>query len=199
MTHGARTSFSTFEYMNAGKQSKRVFVGIKVSDEIAECCVKLQVGLVDLPARFIPPDDIHLTLLPPWEMTDEDSVLEQLRVALCHTKRCTLKLQRLSYGPNSMRPRLLWIECAPVSEIILLKKELSKAFAVHDRVPFVPHVTIARFKKEDRDKLVHRPVERSVRLRMPVDSVELFQSPHRGGSGYTVLASVPIPSDSISH
>lgn len=28
---------------------------------------------------------------------------------------------------------------------------------------------------------------------MPVTSVELFESPHQGGAGYEILASIPIP------
>lgn len=170
-----------------------------MTDEIAQACVKLQADLGDLHARFIPPEDIHVTLLPPWEMTDQAYVEDQLRQALLHAKRFTLKLEHLAYGPNKMRPRLVWIEGAAVPEIISLKKELSKVFGVRDRVPFVPHVTIARLRKEDQEKLVHRPVERPISLSMPVESIELFASPHFGGRGYTVLASLPIPHDDISH
>ncbi len=185
--------------MEKKQQSKRVFVGIKMSDEIAEALVALQADLADLPARFIPPEDIHLTLLPPREMTDEDYVLERLREALHHTKRFTLELLRLSYGPNNMHPWLLWVECAAVPEIILLKKELSRAFGIADPVSFLPHVTIARFKKEDQEKLTHAHVLRPLRLSMPVESVELFQSPREGGAGYTVLESLPIPLDGTPH
>lgn len=51
--------------------------------------------LVDFPARFIPIEDIHLTLLPPWEMTDQELVEGKLRQALKPIKRFTLKFQRL--------------------------------------------------------------------------------------------------------
>src|SRR3989344_154674 len=109
-------------------QSQRVFVGIKVSPEIAEACLKLQAELGNFPARFIPIEDIHLTLLPPWEMTDQELVENMLRHALKPIKRFTLKFQHLLLGPDSMRPKLIWIECEASEELIKLKKSLLTAF-----------------------------------------------------------------------
>ena len=181
--------------MSGRKQSKRVFVGIKMSDEIADECAKLQASLVDLPARFIPREDMHLTLLPPWEMTDQSFVEDRLREVLERAKRFTLKLERLSYGPNEREPRLAWIECAVTPEIVSLEKDLSRTFNVRDRFSFIPHVTLVRFRKEDKKKLLARPIEQAIALSMPVESVELFETPHLGGVGYTVLSSLLIPVD----
>jgi 2'-5' RNA ligase len=176
------------------KASRRVFVGIKITDEIADTCLRVQAGLGDLPVEFIPPDDIHLTLLPPWEMTDQSYVEDTLRQALEPVKKFTLKFRRLAYGPDIMRPRLLWVECEQAEELVVLKKSLLKTFSVIDHVPFVPHITLARFSAEIADRIKHDPVDRPFRMSMPVDSVQLFSSPHQGGSGYQVVTSVPIPS-----
>ncbi len=183
--------------MENKKSSKRAFVGIKVSDFIASECVKLQAGLGDLPARFIPPKDLHVTLLAPWEMVDQSVVTEKIHKAIQNTKRFTLNLVRLDYGPNTRRPRLAWIECFPAEQLIALKKELLREFGVEDRKTFRPHVTIARFKREVYKLLRKRPIDKPLELCMPVESVELFESPRIGGSGYTVLASLPLPLNEI--
>lgn len=176
------------------KSSQRVFVGIKVTEEIADACLKMQARLGDLPAKFIPTDDIHLTLLPPWEMTDQSYVEDVLRQALEPVEKFTLKFRRLAYGPDIMRPTLLWIECEQPNELVVLKKSLLRAFGVIDHLPFLPHITLARFSSDVTDIIKLRPVDRPLPMSMPVRSIELFASPHNGGSGYRVLASMPIPS-----
>ncbi|MBI2098505.1 MAG: RNA 2',3'-cyclic phosphodiesterase [Candidatus Wildermuthbacteria bacterium] len=180
------------------KPSRRVYVGIKVTDEIAEACVKLQSDMADLPAKFIPPEDIHVTLLAPWDMVSQSFVEERLRKALRGMKRFTLKFERLAYGPSKMHPRLAWIQCTPSSETNALKKSLLAAFKTKESVPFVPHMTIARFTAKDEEKLTHRPIEKPLAWSMSVESVELFSSPHKGGAGYKVLSSFPIPFDGLT-
>jgi len=183
--------------MDNESSSKRVFVGLKVSDFIAKECVKLQADLGDLPARFIPPKDLHVTLLAPWEMSEQSEVVEKIHTALQSTQRFTLKLNHLSYGPGLVKPGLAWIECSPAKELIALHQELLQAFAFEQRIAFKPHVTIARFKKEHREFLRLRPIDKPIALSMQVTSVELFQSPRIGGRGYIVLASLPIPLNKI--
>lgn len=175
------------------KPSQRVFVGIKVSNEIAEACAKLQAEFGDLPARLIPPEDIHLTLLPPWKMTDQSFVEDALRQAIRSIKRFTLKFKHLAYGPDNMHPRLIWIECEASDELVKLEKEILKAFGKTEDGPFFPHVTIARLADKDMDVIGLRPIERPLALSMPVESIELFASPQGGETGYRALISLPIP------
>jgi len=181
------------------KNEQRAFVGIKMTDEVAHECLKLQADLGNLPARFVPPKDLHLTLLPPWQMLDQHAVEERLKRALTNAKRFTLKLQRLEHGPNNMRPRLAWLACATDPALVALKKNLLHSFGIEDRVPFVPHVTIARYKKDSGPLMARSDIDRPVGFSMPVESIELFRSPHQEGAGYTVLASLPLPLDGVPH
>lgn len=169
---------------------KRIFIGIRLPEEFSDSFISLQSDLGELPGRFIPPEDIHLTLVPPFETRDLPYVKGTLRVALGHVHKFRLRFSRLSYGPDKERPRLAWIECDATKEIISLKKKLLKALNKKEKIPFVPHMTIARFKKADSENITHRPIKRPVRFSMDVESIELFQSPHKGGSGYKVLASI---------
>lgn len=172
--------------------SKRVFVGISISQEITEECMNIQAELSDLSISFIPPGDIHFTLLPPWEMINQSLIEEKIRLALRHTKRFDLHLEHLALGPNAMKPRFIWIVCSASEELIRLKKTLLTAFNISDHVPFIPHLTLARLSQEYGKSLKHQPIKKPLRLSMPVTSVELFESPHQGGAGYKILASIPI-------
>lgn len=180
-----------------GTHSQRVFVGIKLLPEVAEYCVKLQADAGDIPGRFIPPEDMHVTLLPPIEMADHAFVVERLRTVVKTVEPFTLILKRFTYGPNVMRPRYLWVECAATAEIVALKKDLTAAFNGADQASFTPHITLARLREEDHDTLVHHAVDRPVELSMPVDSIELFASPNQGGIGYSILESFALTGKNI--
>lgn len=175
------------------KTSERVFVGIKVTPEVAQAFAELQKDFMGLPARLIRPGDMHLTLVPPWNSTDRAAAEYTLREALNGKKRFSLLFEYVEYGPTAHRPRLVWVAGAPSNELTDLKKVLVDAFGLRDEHPtFIPHVTIARFSEHDRVAFKHHPITREVTISMPVDSVELFLSPMHGGMGYEVLASVPL-------
>ena len=171
---------------------RRIFIGIKLSEDLAGSFVDLQSALGELSGRFIPPEDIHLTLVPPFETRDLPFVKSELKRALAETHRFKMRFLRLEYGPGKERPRLAWVLCSATKDLIALKKKLLHALGQKEKVPFVPHMTVARFKKADAEKISHRAIKRPVRLSMQVESVELFESPHKGGSGYEVLASIKL-------
>jgi 2'-5' RNA ligase len=179
--------------MNGDLLGRRVFIGIKAPGDIAATLASLREYFPDVPGRFVPPEDIHLTLVPPWQMEDQGMIEAKMHAALRGMEPFTIMLKLLSYGPSPDRPRLAWVSCEPSAELSRMKRSLAAAFPVQDHVPFVPHLTIARFDERDRALLRRRPVEQRIDLPMPVSSVELFLSPHRGGRGYEVLASLPLP------
>lgn len=180
--------------MKDQKLGQRVFVGIKVTDEIAEAFAGIQGAFAGLPARLIRPQDMHLTLVPPWQMQDQGQVEKFLEEVLRDLQEFSVKFKRLSYGPTTERPRLAWVEGAPAVELGALKKVLGAALGMQDEHPsFIPHVTIARFSERDRRLFLRHPIGRELALPpMPVVSVELFASPREGGAGYKVLRSFPL-------
>jgi len=180
---------------------KRVFVGLKLAEELEGAVLYLQSALNGIPARWIPPNDIHLTLVPPFETQDVYFARYKLRKALTGMHQFPLRFVRLNWGPNKERPHLIWVECAASQELIALKKKLLKMFEVNnvkEKVPFIPHMTLARLQKKDSERAARRRIIRRTRFSMDVVSVELFESPHRGGTGYTVFSSVPLqPKDGV--
>lgn len=180
-------------------ETRRVYVGIMVPQEVGRELASFHDMLAPLPVRFIPPKDMHLTLLPPWAENDLSGAMQKFNDALYAVPSFTLELQKISYGPSPLNPRLVWALCAHTDEILDLKKRLLHEFdkQVDEKVPFVPHITIARFTRESRDANVDIPLDIPLNMRMTVDAVQLIQSPHRGGTGYEELASVHLSTAGI--
>jgi hypothetical protein len=91
----------------AGPQPPRIFVGLKMASEIAGSLAGLAEQIESVPLRRVAENDIHLTLVPPWNETSLPHAVEKLRRALAGFEPFPLSFERLCYGPNHSRPRLL--------------------------------------------------------------------------------------------
>jgi len=173
-------------------QAVRIFVGLKVTPEIAQQLTRLARCLGRAPLRLLPAGDIHLTIVPPWNEASVPDAVGNLRKALEGFGRFSLAFERLCYAPEPRRPRMLWAECAPNAEIVALRNALLSAFGQESERPFRPHVTLARIGINGRAAAEKNPVNQTLCLTQPVNSVELFRSPTPGESGYEVVASLPL-------
>jgi len=174
--------------------AQRVFVGIRINGDALDALSHLQSELPPLPMRIIPKKDIHLTLVPPWMEKDVAGAAQRIRDALERPFVFPLKFRRLAYGPKADDPRLIWVTCAASRQLIELKERLLKAFDMKPRehIPFIPHVTLARLIGSLGDDWRTHRINKNVALTMEVTAVELFQSPHKGGIGYTTLKKIPL-------
>jgi 2'-5' RNA ligase len=175
----------------AGAQRNRIFVGIKVEPELARQ-LALLAKREHIPFRYVPADDLHLTLLPPWNEVSVPDAVAKLRQALEGFGCFLLSFERLCYGPQARRPRLLWAECTPNAEIVGLRNALLSTFGQANDRPFRPHVTLARIEKNGGTIAEENPIDQALWLNQRVESVELFRSPTPGESGYEVVASLPL-------
>ena len=170
----------------------RVFIGLKVAPEIADELARLAKSIEQPSVRLIAPADIHLTLVPPWDEASMPQAIERLRQVASRFGAFWLTFERVGYGPQPRRPRLLWAECAAGDEIAGLHTALLEAFGQRDERPFQPHVTIARIREEGSAIALRHPIDRPLSLRQRVETVEFFRSPPPGGSGYRALASLQL-------
>jgi 2'-5' RNA ligase len=182
--------------INAAATSKsdarqaHVFVGVKVAPEIAHELARLARSLERFSVRLVPTNDIHLTLVPPWNEASVPTAVEKLRAVTDRFGAFALIFQRLAYGPQPRRPRLLWAECAATDDVTLLHAALLLSFDQCDDRPFRPHVTLARIRGNGSAIARRQPIEQELSITQQVGSIELFQSPPPGGSGYKILASL---------
>jgi len=132
----------------------------------------------------------HLTLVPPWNETSVPDTVGKLSDVVAGFGAFPLLLQHVSYGPQPKRPRLLWAECAPSDQISALRSALLQTLGQTDDRPFLPHVTLARIRGDATAIARRHPIDLEVSLTQRVESIELFQSPSPGASGYQALASL---------
>jgi 2'-5' RNA ligase len=168
----------------------RVFIGVKVAPEIAQELARLARSLERFSVRLVPTDDIHLTLVPPWNEASIPTAVEKLRAVTDRFGAFALMFRHLAYGPQPKRPHLLWAECAVADDVILLRAALLQSFGQSDDRPFRPHVTLARIRGNGSAIARRLPIDQELSFTQKVGSIELFQSPAPDESGYKVLASL---------
>jgi 2'-5' RNA ligase len=104
----------------------------------------------------------------------------------------SLAFERIRYGPDPRRPRMLWAVCRANAEISQLATVLRQVFQKSEQRPFLPHVTLARIAKHGAAVARKNPLDRELTFAQRVDAVQLFRSPEPGSVGYEVLASAAL-------
>jgi 2'-5' RNA ligase len=183
---------STGEAPAASRGPVRVFVGLKITPDIARRLAEVAMGLDKFAVRRVATDDIHLTLVPPWDEASTSDAADKLQHVADRFGVFTLTIEHVGYGPEPRWPRMLWADCVPTDELLALQAALAEAFGQTNTRPFRPHVTLARIRGNGRIIARKCPIDVNLSLTQQVESVELFQSPPRGEVGYRVLASVPL-------
>lgn len=158
---------------------QRVFLAIGMSVELKTLITTWQKKNAHLPVRFISPDNLHLTVLPPW-YADPQRVIAKLRNFSSDVKPFTLHFHTIE-----KRPRLVWVKGEFSTELAELAQSL--AIFLHrttEKRPLVPHITLARYK--------NRPFsfsKESVRWSLHVQSFILMKSTlSPQGANYQILA-----------
>lgn len=153
----------------------RIFIGIRVPEDIARRIIRLQM---ELPSslRMIPDPNLHVTLLPPWEETDIATVKQKLQSVHTRIRPFVLSFAKVLPGPNAKNPRLLWTQSMhPPKSIFILKKKLEKALGQKpEKRVFFPHITVARFDKNTHED--YRDIAKDISWEFEVDSFVLYQS-----------------------
>lgn len=182
----------------------RIFIAINLSSKIKRKLSGLQKKWADLPAKWVDPQNLHITLafIGHIKKPQIDKIKESVQKTLSAHHPFLVNFYQIDYGPKKKGiPRLIWAEGKKTKEMQSLKKDLDTALKKSigfkpEKRPFRPHITLARIRKwewkriepEDRPSI---PVP--VSLNCKVDSVEVMESKlKRGGPEYKVLESVSL-------
>jgi len=179
------------------RPASRVFVALKMASDIAQDLAQIARPLERFGVHPMSQNDIHLTLVPPWNEPAFADAIEKLGRAVEGHNAFRLEFRHVGYGPDPKRPRLLWAECSASKELTSLHEALLLAFGQRDERPFLPHVTLARIRSGGARVSRKCPIDRDLVLLQEVASIELMQSPPPGGRGYKVLASLPLKKPSL--
>lgn len=178
----------------------RLFVALRLPSPLRAAVEELQSGLRT--ARWPGEDGLHLTLAFVGEV--DGSTQRRIESALARVRARTLRMELHGLGcfPPRGAPRVLWTGAAPKAELASLARAMRHALghagSTPERRRFMPHVTIARFRRPPSAVELERylGVHALFRTeRADVAAFHLFSSKLRSsGAQYTIEATYPLTS-----
>lgn len=182
----------------------RIFIAINLPGDIRKKLASYQKKWQEFPAKWVSPDNIHITLEFLGYLTDQElgDVCIAAKEVVKNYKSFSINLNKICYGPLPLNPKkspkMIWAIGEDVKELANLKNNLERSllesvrFSPENR-KFIPHVTLARINEWEWKKieLEERPeIDENIDLLFTVESVEVMESElKRGGPVYTILES----------
>ena len=181
-------------------------MAINLPEEIKRELFEYSEKWLDLPAKWTPKDNLHITLEFLGSLTDEEAgevCVAAKEVAERHSS-FSLNLNKILYGPPlrqgsaGQAPKFVWAEGDKSEELSDLREDLEESltekvrFVPENRV-FAPHITLARISAME--FRVIEPEERpeineSLDLIFTVESIEVMESEmKKDGPVYNILES----------
>lgn len=174
---------------------KRIFIAIKMSQKIQQEAEKWKAEFLNLPVRWIPADNLHITLIPPWDEDEENieiiaNALEKIQGKISPFE---IRFNNITYGPNPFSPRLIWAEGRAAEDLIKLQREVENLLYVKLDRKFKLHLTLARFRQEDYVNFAIKNLNEKIDWIEKVDSICLIESILKPeGAEYVVLERVSL-------
>lgn len=173
----------------------RLFIGIQVPADTAKQMVAWQNEYSQLPVYWVPPDDLHVTLIPPWEAEDLERVKDMLDTFTTDITLPELILTEVSYGTRPAAPRVIWVKGPTPRRLIDIRDELEKhMFDEQHLQSLMLHVTLARFNTKRFASFPIKKLEEKVHWSFTPTNIHLFETlpENNVGSRYVVRHEIPI-------
>lgn len=175
---------------------RRIFAALPIAEDIAKEILTWQKRHANLPVRWIKLENLHITLVPPWYVTEDElyTATKVIDEAIKQAEPFSVQFGRVLYGPPGGRPRLIWAEGPSVREFNELKSSTKDAllenpqtgFPAKENRPAKLHLTIARFRPNELRNLSR--LDEKIDWQFEIDSVQLMESKlQRRGAEYFVL------------
>jgi len=179
----------------------RVFIAINFNQQIRQKISKYHLDIPQLPIHWTKKENLHVTLFFVGHVKDE--IISEIidiaeEVAEKHSP-FFLELNKIGYGPNDKKPRMVWLTGKKSKEMGELKNDLEKRIS---NIPeqkistfkegLTPHVTLGRLIKTDFREMKEKPIiDKNVSIKFEVFSIDVIESElNSNGAQYTVLQSV---------
>ncbi len=183
----------------------RAFIAFELADETIAFIQKIQEGLrsFGIKARWIRPENIHLTLKFLGDINNEDVKKAGDAIISAAGENASIALRAKSIGvfPGVKRPRVIWTGIVgQIEELVdfhnILDGKLQTIGFPKEKRPFKGHLTIARIKKKiDAKRLIDVMKEYSgfESKTFMADEVVLFKSKLKpSGAVYSRLMSAEL-------
>ncbi|MCK6462641.1 MAG: RNA 2',3'-cyclic phosphodiesterase [Candidatus Pacebacteria bacterium] len=171
---------------------KRIFIAIPIPEdsqkEILDW-INSKTELQKLPVRWLAGKNLHLTLVPPWRENDIESTTDKLKDAIKNFQPFEIEFARVRFGSNKNNPRLIWAEGVANTVLTEMKEKLENVFGVkNENRPWLPHLTMARFKPEDFGGFPIKNLDEKISWKVKTDNVVIMESKlSPNGADYEIL------------
>jgi 2'-5' RNA ligase len=184
----------------------RAFIAIELSDSsrvrIAKKLKNLQRELADISIRWLPVENIHLTLKFFKDLREEDvkNVGQAMKEAMGASPSFELQMGGLGAYPNTQKASVIWVSMAGRKVLGNLKtgleEELIQLGYPTEKRPFSPHLTLGRVRRgvEPKDLAILKKViehqRQDLGSTIKVNEIVLFRSELKStGAKYSKLHS----------
>ena len=171
-------------------EGRRVFVALPAGRELVEAAEEFRRAHAGLKARWVRPEHLHLTMVPPWQCLDVAAACQALRDEAARQSPFEVLFERVSFGPDPRRPRLVWATGkAPAGMPEFAQRLLAATGAPgKPRESFLLHLTIVRFNSRDLSAMGARKLREPVSWPGTLDALCLYESRLKpGGAEYHEL------------
>jgi 2'-5' RNA ligase len=176
-------------------RKRRIFIGFKMPEKIKKRA-KEWMGkrlFFDSPIRWVKEDNLHVTLVPPWEEKDVEKVIEKIS-SIKDIKPIKVIFEKIEFGPPP-KPRLIWAIGRSEIEILKLKRKLEDILDKKDTRRFLLHLTLARFNAKDFKNFRIKKLDEEIFWSGYLESFSLFESVFKkDGVYYKTLTEISLGS-----
>ena len=152
----------------------RLFIGLPITALGVAEGLREHPLLQDLIVRWVRDEDLHITLIPPWNTGRIESAQEKLSL-MRKIPAFPLFFHTIETVPRG-EPKILWARSDPAIEILTIKQDLEAIYHQYpDHRPFLPHVILAHFI-HGRQSNITNPIAEPFAWSVIVDQVCLYES-----------------------
>lgn len=187
----------------------RAFIAIDLPSLIREKLEQetktLKSHLKNLPVRWVPSKNIHLTLIFLGDVseTNVDMITEIITTQGGQQSPFEMSIGSLGAFPNMSHPRVIWVGVEAPEELMTLRRKIASettrlGYKIEDR-SYSPHLTLGRVSRNASSEEVRRISEILGKEKLgflgvvPVRHAHLYRSNiQTGGAKYSKLFSAPL-------
>ncbi len=178
---------------------QRVFIALPAGAAMQRAAAFFHRRNRALPVRWTLPENLHITLVPPWLCDDCCVVSRYLGMACREVQPFEISFSMVSQGPSSGNGRLIWVTGRAPSVLEQFRQRLLDLPCIvgqqEEQGRFLMHMTLARFRKGSVVKFSEEP---AVQFREICRSAVLYASfRHPSGARYTELCRASFGQDCL--
>jgi len=177
---------------------RRIFLAVNLSTEVKSKLLLYKEKWPDLPAQWITPDNLHITLIFLGNTSEKElkEIEDIVREVASRHKPFSFSLSKIAYGPTAKQPKMVWATGEQSTELTTLQRDLAGALHQEEKHPFSQHITLARIKEWEFRKIEFEEqsmIKEEISLKVSVSSVEIMESKlKRTGAEYSIIESISL-------